>query len=397
QVLVGRRCQIERTDICLQDSECPSKNACISGECVNPCEASKPCGVNADCKVLDTVPVRTMICECKEGYQGNAAVQCDKKSTCLIEKGFVRDINGRCVCPPGKALDIYNFCSDCIIENGFAVNGTNHCICDLERGMIIDVYGKCRCPTEHGYKLTPSGECVPFVIPECTSDAECSNKLYCNLETQHCEDPCLKKTCGINAFCDVVSHEAVCQCITGYNGNPYEFCNHTNFRTDFPRPDMVVSCLADGVSVQIHITEPRFNGVLYVKGHSKEEECRKVVNLSGDTTSRTELFKVQFGDCGLIHDNGIANFILKNVTLGFNVSMLTTAGTIANTGPPPVCQMRIVTQTGQEINSAEIGDNLMLQVDIEPATIYGGFARSCIAKTMEDNVENEYVVTDENG
>lgn len=29
--------------------------------------------------------------------------------------------------------------------------------------------------------------------------------------------------------------------------------------------------------------------------------------------------------------------------------------------------------------------------------IYGGFARSCIAKTMEDSVENEYVVTDENG
>lgn len=29
--------------------------------------------------------------------------------------------------------------------------------------------------------------------------------------------------------------------------------------------------------------------------------------------------------------------------------------------------------------------------------IYGGFARSCIAKTMEDNIENEYVVTDENG
>lgn len=87
----------------------------------------------------------------------------------------------------------------------------------------------------------------------------------------------------------------------------------------------------------------------------------------------------------------------QNVTLGFNVSMLTTAGTIANTGPPPTCVMRIVTHTGQEINSAEIGDNLMLQVDVQPSSIYGGFARSCVAKTMEDNVENEYIVTDENG
>lgn len=59
--------------------------------------------------------------------------------------------------------------------------------------------------------------------------------------------------------------------------------------------------------------------------------------------------------------------------------------------------MRITTNNGQEINSAEIGDNLMLQVEVQPATIYGGFARSCIAKTMEDQVENEYIVTDENG
>jgi len=29
--------------------------------------------------------------------------------------------------------------------------------------------------------------------------------------------------------------------------------------------------------------------------------------------------------------------------------------------------------------------------------IYGGYARSCVAKTIEDNVENEYIVTDENG
>lgn len=186
---------------------------------------------------------------------------------------------------------------------------------------------------------------------------------------------------------------------------------------------MLVSCLSDGVQVEIHITEQGFNGVLYVKGHSKDEQCRRIVTLPPDTIARTEIFKVQFGNCGLIHVNGQASFVLviqkhpklvtykaqayhikcfyqtgeQNVTLGFNVSMLTTAGTIANTGPPPTCIMKIVTPTGQEINSAEIGDNLMLQVDVQPGSIYGGFARSCVAKTMEDNVENEYIVTDENG
>lgn len=195
-------------------------------------------------------------------------------------------------------------------------------------------------------------------------------------------------------------------------------------RTDFPRPDMAVSCQADGVQVEIHIAESGFHGIMYVKGYSKDEECRRLVNVPQDSANTlTEIFKIRFGTCGLIHINGQANFILvvqkhpklltykaqayhircvysppeQNITIGFNVSMLTTAGTIANTGPPPTCVMKIVTPTGQEINSAEIGENLMLQVEVQPSSIYGGFARSCIAKTVEDNVENEYIVTDENG
>lgn len=50
--------------------------------------------------------------------------------------------------------------------------------------------------------------------------------------------------------------------------------------------------------------------------------------------------------------------------------MLTTAGTIANTGPPPTCSMRIVSQNGGEVNSAEIGENLVLQVDVQPSSKY---------------------------
>jgi len=66
---------------------------------------------------------------------------------------------------------------------------------------------------------------------------------------------------------------------------------------------MVVSCLSDGVQVEIHITERGFNGMLYVKGHSKDENCRRFVTLDQDTSSKLEIFKVTFGNCGLIHSN----------------------------------------------------------------------------------------------
>lgn len=82
------------------------------------------------------------------------------------------------------------------------------------------------------------------------------------------------------------------------------------YRTDFPKPEMLVSCLSDGVQVEILINEREgFNGVLYVKGHSKDEQCRRVLTLPANSQTRTELFKVQFGNCGLIHVNVRLQFL----------------------------------------------------------------------------------------
>lgn len=84
----------------------------------------------------------------------------------------------------------------------------------------------------------------------------------------------------------------------------FDFSDDKNrWRTDFPRPEMVVSCLSDGVQVEIHLHDQEFDGVLYVKGHSKDEQCRRVVSIPAETMHKTEIFKVAFGNCGLIHVN----------------------------------------------------------------------------------------------
>jgi hypothetical protein len=61
---------------CRQDADCPSKHACFDGVCKNPCYETKPCTTNAICSVVDSLPLRTMVCTCIEGYVGDAEKEC---------------------------------------------------------------------------------------------------------------------------------------------------------------------------------------------------------------------------------------------------------------------------------------------------------------------------------
>lgn len=62
---------------CRTDSQCDSQLACIDEECVNPCQVIDPCARDADCRVHDTLPLRTMSCICRPGFTGNGHVRCD--------------------------------------------------------------------------------------------------------------------------------------------------------------------------------------------------------------------------------------------------------------------------------------------------------------------------------
>lgn len=61
----------------------------------------------------------------------------------------------------------------------------------------------------------------PNCRPECTINAECASNKACINEL--CVDPCIGK-CGENTLCSVVKHNPVCNCISGYEGDPFTRC-----------------------------------------------------------------------------------------------------------------------------------------------------------------------------
>ena len=71
--------------------------------------------------------------------------------------------------------------------------------------------------------------------------------------------------------------------------------------SDFPRPDIIVNCLADGVQVTVSVVDPNFHGVMYVKGHSNDRNCLRTVE-QGEAAEPLD-FSVKFDTCGLFHSD----------------------------------------------------------------------------------------------
>lgn len=62
----------------------------------------------------------------------------------------------------------------------------------------------------------------PNCRPECTINSDCPmNKACIN---HKCQDPCVG-SCGLQTICHAHQHAAVCSCIEGYTGNPFDSCH----------------------------------------------------------------------------------------------------------------------------------------------------------------------------
>lgn len=434
----GDYCYMQRVN-CTSASLCKPREECMSNQ------------QQLGSQQFESIEVSTFtgICICPRGYKltanGVACIdrnECDEGTPCALGAICQNKIGSyECVCPPGTTGEPYTKTCEPINSNN---------------------------------KLQ---------LNECSSNSDCSSDKECDSIARKCVSPC--HMCGPRAVCTAANHVAICLCPPRYTGNaidlvygcqepimtttptspktsatststttsrpslraspspsstavgvpvttllpsqsssttvaPFESTTPelVEFRT-IPPSELFVMCLADGIQVEVQLGG--FDGIIYVKGHSQDPKCRKLV-MSNNANEFVD-FKVQFGNCDLIHRDGEAGFVLviqkhpklvtyrarayhvkcvyntgeRTVTLGFNVSMITTSGTIANTGPPPTCLMSITALNGHEVTSAEIGQDLLLRVDVQPDSIYGGFARSCEAKTMDDEGEYQYEVTDANG
>lgn len=63
----------------------------------------------------------------------------------------------------------------------------------------------------------------PNCKPACKQNADCASELACI--NQHCENPCVKSTCGLNTECYVENHGTFCKCIKNFFGNPLVECS----------------------------------------------------------------------------------------------------------------------------------------------------------------------------
>jgi len=55
---------------CINNNDCPSKEACVNQRCSDPCPGS--CGLNSKCSTINHSPV----CMCSEGFTGNPFESC---------------------------------------------------------------------------------------------------------------------------------------------------------------------------------------------------------------------------------------------------------------------------------------------------------------------------------
>lgn len=258
-------CKREPQVECTVDGDCSSRLACINHECVNPCTTLEPCLQPSKCEVVPSLPVRTMICVCPEGYVSSGNGTCKVLEPVTRVGGCVADSD----CPSDKA------CVNDICRNPCAC--APNAICRVRDHKPI-------CSCEQGYDGQPEIQCTHI---GCRSDDECSTTHACI--NRQCVPACAAdgSSCGERAECYGINHNAVCECRPGFTGNPKVGCNVIGCRadTECPTDKACINNKCESPCEQVSICER--NEICRVYNHKPECSCPPGTISESDGTCRT--------------------------------------------------------------------------------------------------------------
>lgn len=201
---------------CSNDLDCESQQICFQvgkgvRKCVDACSKLQ-CGPNALCVTQNHVSS----CICIDGYFGNPSNLVD---------GCQPD---RSIAPPVCSSD-----SDCaegyfciLLDNGIhdCINPCSKVVCGAYQHCEPDGSGHATCKCQDGYEWNPvTSNCEKPSVPDCIADSDCHSTEACRpdaLGVLKCISSCKSFTCPLNSQCVANNHQAACECLLGFAGNP---------------------------------------------------------------------------------------------------------------------------------------------------------------------------------
>lgn len=218
---------------CTVDADCPSQLACFDNHCANPCDNPNVCSAQQTCSVLDTLPLRTVICKCPSDMIADNSRNCvpvkhDTPACQVNEDCADPEVCQRGVCITACHVEQCGINAQCLSRNHYA-----HCSCPpgYEGNPRIECHTRKLCPGcpapmflisyYFPYPAAKTPSTTP--PPECYKNDDCPSDRTCHNE--RCVNPCAESNpCGRGAFCHAENRQAVCRCPVGYLGNPYDGC-----------------------------------------------------------------------------------------------------------------------------------------------------------------------------
>lgn len=261
---------------CSQDLPCPLDYSCTNGKCIDKCSDVK-CGPRSVCQdgACTCLPGYSGNPNdprrgCQQHGHCSNDLDCEPQQICFqIGRGTRKCVDGcgKLQCGPNALCVTQNHMSSCICVDGFSGNPSNlvegcqpgksavdiscHDNADCERGYYCvltpngikecidpcgavscgahqrceaDPNGRATCRCQDNYEWNPvSSSCEKPSVPDCIADQDCPVTAACRpdaLGVLKCASICKSFTCTANSQCVARDHQARCECLPGFSGNP---------------------------------------------------------------------------------------------------------------------------------------------------------------------------------